>query len=169
VPSIASLSAWGALLQGAGALATATVAVAAVYFSYRTTQNNIDAQQEQNRESLDVQERVSRSNIIWTRRMEAYEEALMWLSPILSSLAGERSDRSPVMAPDEFARGEALPPLLDAKLRLYASGPALIALATLREPLTLTRDVVDQLARLEAALRDHVDRSSERKQWAALS
>jgi hypothetical protein len=162
MPSLASITAWGSLLQGAGALGAAAVAIVAVYFTYRTTQDGMAAQRSQNEHTLATQERMNRSEVIWTQRIGAYEDALTWLTPILSELTGEHSDRSPVYPPDEFTRGQSVPSLLDAKLRLYASGPALIPLAHLREPVATTREAVEHLFTLETAIRDHVDRASER-------
>jgi hypothetical protein len=153
-----TVTAWGSLLSGAGAI----VAGIAVYFSYQTTRRTIAAQSDQNHALLDSQERGNRSELVWGHRIAAYEEAIEWLNPILTDLTGVRSDRSPVMAPEAFAAGTAVPSRLDARLRIYASGEVLAVLVRFRGPLTTTREVVGALVALEATMRYDIDRSAWR-------
>jgi hypothetical protein len=171
---MADLSTWAGLLQGTGAIAAATVAGLAVYYSNRTTATSLAAQRDQNRESLQaqrdqalaalqMQERMGRAALLWDRRITAYHEVMDWLAPLQRRLSGSGADHADVMAPADFASGTAVPLALDVRLRLFASGEVLAALAAVQSPVSTTPDVLQRLGVLEAALRSDLDRNAYRQ------
>jgi hypothetical protein len=146
-----------AVLSFIGSLVAGGVAATAVLTSSRSSRSALESQRQLASQTLAFQDRASRLPTIWERRVAVYEDAMKWSRPLLRSLRGENTDRSPVEPPQVFMEGDGIPVTLDAMLRLYAGGDVLAVADALREKFSRTRDLVEALERLEAQLRHDID------------